>query len=174
MSNIFSSPLSGTNPFTPSLTSTAGPSYDDLASSYAKLEALKAKQNQLYNPVQPATVFTDINQELNGLSEDETTFISNSPEYQAVNAKYQNEFSQFLIAKFSNEYLQSTGNSKTLEEMLSVIKRQKEKYRERFANDINEIRDQNKSLLEKNNELAESNATLQKQLKEIQERLWKE
>lgn len=171
--SIFNSNLSATNPFAPSMPNGTN-TIDDLAQSYAKLEALKARQNQLYNQQAPqiSTVFTDINSELANLSEDETAFISNSPEYQAVNAKYQNEFSQFLISKFSNEYLQTTGNSRTLEEMLSVIRKQKEKYKEKFASDINEIRDQNKILLDKNNALAETNANLQKQLKEIQERLW--
>jgi len=173
--NLFSAPLSTSNPFAPSMPSGSNV-YDDLANSYAKLEALKARQNQLYSQPnqQTATVFSDINNELANLSEDEITFINNSPEYQAVNNKYQAEFSQFLIAKFSNEYLQTTGNGRTLEEMLHTIRKQKEKYREKFAADINEIRDQNQTLLNRNNQLAETNAELQKQLKEIQEKLWKD
>jgi predicted RNase H-like nuclease (RuvC/YqgF family) len=58
--------------------------------------------------------------------------------------------------------------------MLYVIRTQKEKYKDKFATDINEIRDQNRDLLNKNNELAESNQALQKQLEEIKARLWKE
>jgi hypothetical protein len=54
--------------------------------------------------------------------------------------QYQTEFSQFLLAKFSQEYIQS-GNGRTLEEMLSVIRKQKDKYKQKFASDINEIRD---------------------------------
>jgi predicted RNase H-like nuclease (RuvC/YqgF family) len=58
--------------------------------------------------------------------------------------------------------------------MLYTIRSQKEKYKDKFATDINEIRDQNRDLLNKNNELAESNQALQKQLEEIKARLWKE
>jgi predicted RNase H-like nuclease (RuvC/YqgF family) len=58
--------------------------------------------------------------------------------------------------------------------MLYIIRTQKEKYKDKFAKDINEIRDQNKDLLSKNNQLAESNNALQKQLEEIKSRLWKE
>jgi polyhydroxyalkanoate synthesis regulator phasin len=67
-----------------------------------------------------------------------------------------------------------TGNTRTLEEMLYVIRKQKDKYKEKFATDINEIRNQNKTLLDKNNQLAESNQELQKQLEEIKARLWKD
>jgi ribosomal protein L16 Arg81 hydroxylase len=172
--NIFgiNNPVSNnyTNPFsnTPSTLDAS------LAESYAKLEALKRQQmQQQAAPIQQATVFTDINNEMKNLSEDEANFITASKEYQTIANKYQTEFSQFLITKFSNEYLQ-TGNTRTLEEMLYVIRQQKEKYKDKFATDINEIRDQNKDLLTKNNQLAESNLALQKQLEEIKSRLWKD
>lgn len=174
--NLFGSQFSTSNPFNSGVNPTLDAS---LAESYARLEALKqqyaAAQNQQNNlqKAQPATVFTDINNELKGLSEDETAFILSSKEYQEANQKYQSEFSQFLINKFSTEYLQ-TGNTRTLEEMLLSIRRAKEKYKDKFAADINDIRDQNKDLLEKNNKLAESNEELQKQLEEIKSRLWKE
>jgi hypothetical protein len=159
----------GTNPFSNS------PSALDasLAESYAKLEALKRQQQMQQVQPQVSTVFTDIDNEMKNLSEDEAAFITNSKEYQVIANKYQTEFSQFLISKFSNEYLQ-TGNTRTLEEMLYVIRNQKDKYKDKFATDINEIRDQNKNLLNKNNELAESNLALQKQLEEIKSRLWKD
>jgi lipoate-protein ligase A len=128
---------------------------------------------QQQQPIQHATVFTDIENELKNLSEDETTFITSSKEYQQISNKYQAEFSQFLISKFSNEYLQS-GNTRTLEELLYVIRAQKDKYKDKFATDINEIRDQNKTLLDRNNELAESNQALQKELEKIKSRLWKD
>jgi hypothetical protein len=168
--SIFGNSLNyNTNPF---LSSTNPQNTDDLlAQSFAKLEALKKQYND--SKTQQSTVFTDIESEFKNLSDDETQFIVNSSEYQAANLKYQSEFSQFLINKFSNEYLQ-TGNTRTLEEMLYIIRNQKEKYKEKFATDINEIRDQNKSLLDKNNQLAESNQQLQKQLEEIKNRLWKE
>lgn len=170
---LFNSQFSSTNPFN----NTLNPSIDEsLANSYARLEALKKQyESQQKNQQQPqqANVFTDINAELNNLSDDELTFITNSKEYQTANQKYQTEFSQFLISKFAPEYLQ-TGNTRTLEELLLVIKQQKEKYKDEFASDINEIRDQNKTLIDKNNQLVENNQNLQKQLEEIKARFWKE
>jgi multidrug efflux pump subunit AcrB len=171
--NIFGTNYNTSNPFsnTPSVLDAT------LADSYAKLEALKRQQQQLQQAAtsvpQQNTVFTDIDNELKNLSEDELAFITNSKEYQTISNKYQAEFSQFLINKFSNEYIQ-TGNTRTLEEMLYTIRSQKEKYKDKFASDINEIRDQNKELVNKNNQLAESNQTLQKQLEEIKARLWKD
>lgn len=168
----FNTTFATSNPFTNSTTS---PSLDEsLAASYARLEALKKQYESQQNPkVQTRSVFSDISDELSGLSEDEANFVLSSKEYQAVNQKYQNEFSQFLINKFSAEYAQA-GNTRTLEEMLATIKRQKEKYKDKFASDINEIRDQNKTLIETNNKLAENNAALQKQLEEIKNRIWKD
>jgi molybdopterin converting factor small subunit len=165
--NIFGNNLNYTSPFGNTYNN---PSVEDsLAQSYAKLEALKRQ----YGENHQSTVFTDIESELKNLSEDELQFITNSKEYQTISAKYQTEFSQFLINKFSNEYLQ-TGNTRTLEEMLYTIRNQKDKYKDKFATDINEIRDQNKSLLDRNNELAETNQALQKQLEEIKNRLWRD
>lgn len=170
--SIFNSGLSNSNPF--SLNGSSANTEDSLMQTYAKLEALKARQAQLNQPLQQkSTVFTDIAGELKDLSEDEINFIVNSPEYTSVNTKYQNEFSQFLITKFSAEYLQ-TGNTRTLEEMLAIIRKKKDQYKQRFAADINEIREQNKVLLNKNNELASTNEKLQEQLKNIQDRLWKD
>jgi hypothetical protein len=167
--NIFGSSSNyPSNPFsnTPSVLDSA------LADSYAKLEALK-RQQQSQQPIQHMTVFTDIENELKNLSEDELGFITSSKDYQTVSNKYQSEFSQFLINKFSSEYLQ-TGNTRTLEEMLHIIRSEKEKYKDKFASDINEIRDQNKTLIDRNNQLAENNQALQKQLEEIKSRLWKD
>jgi regulator of replication initiation timing len=174
--NLFNSTFSSSNPFNISGNNTTQDLENSLMQSYARLEALKAKQNQLQNnqiPSPQSTVFTDIAGEFEGLSSDESNFIINSKEYQILNERYQNEFTQFLISKFSGEYLQ-TGNVRTLEEMLFTIKQKKEQYKQKFAEDINEIRDQNKNLVDKNNQLAESNQLLQKQLKAIQERLLKD
>jgi FtsZ-binding cell division protein ZapB len=172
--NLFNSGFSSSNPF--SIGNVNSQTTQDLENSlmqsYARLEALKQKQNQLQqsSSTQQHNVFTDIATEFEGLSTDEINFIVNSQEYQRLNSKYQDEFSQFLISKFSNEYIQ-TGNAKTLEEMLFTIRQKKDQYRQKFAEDINEIRDQNKNLVEKNNQLAENNQILQEQLKAIQERL---
>lgn len=161
-------PYSTSNPFSFN-NKTASNIEDSLLQTYAQLEALKAKQNQLnsINQPQQATVFTDIANEFKDLSEDESNFITSSNEYQSLNAKYQSEFSQFLISKFSAEYLQTTGNTRTLEEMLFTIRNKKEQYKQKFAKDINEIRDQNKELLERNNTLAANNIELQNQLRKL-------
>ena len=173
---MFNSNYSTSNPFSFNGKTSTSSLEDSLYQTYAQLEALKAKQNQLNNNQLPqsATVFTDISDEFKDLSEDEVQYITTSQEYQNLNNKYQTEFSQFLISKFSNEYLQTTGNTRTLEEMLYTIRSKKEQYKKKFANDINEIRDQNKELLERNNQLAASNLELQSQLKSIQDKLWSE
>jgi hypothetical protein len=44
--------------------------------------------------------------------------------------------------------------------MLFVIRKQKENYKKKFAADINEIRDQNKDLIGRNNQLSETNLEL--------------
>ena len=165
---MFNSNYSTSNPFSFN-NKTTNNIEDSLMQTYAQLEALKAKQNQLNSMNNPnqSTVFTDIANEFKDLTDDETNFITSSPEYQNLNNKYQSEFSQFLIGKFSNEYLQTTGNTRTLEEMLFTIRSKKDQYKQKFAKDINEIRDQNKELLEKNNTLAANNIELQNQLKKL-------
>jgi FtsZ-binding cell division protein ZapB len=165
--NLFTSNFSTSNPFNMGVSNNSTQELENsLMQSYARLEALKAKQNQLQQPQIVNTVFTDIANEFEGLSTDEANFILSSNEYQNLNGKYQQEFTQFLISKFSSEYIQ-TGNVRTLEEMLFTIKQKKEQYKEKFAQDINEIRDQNKNLVEKNNQLAENNQALQAQLRQL-------
>lgn len=182
--NIFNTNYSTSNPFSMNKKSVNDLSAMDgsLAQAYQRLEEIKKKQNQidaLSSNLQQAnqqsyrTVFNDISDEFKDLPQDEINFIVTSKEYQALNAKYQDEFSQFLISKFSNEYLQ-TGKQKTLEEMLNMIRTKKEEYKKNFKNEINEIRDQNKALAERNNQLAEMNEELQKQLKQIQSQLVQE
>jgi hypothetical protein len=168
---IFSSNYSTSNPF-----GTNGLSQQSMDATimdaYNRLEALKSQQNfNANNKIK--TVFTDIADEFKDLPDDEMKFISSSKEYQEAYNKYQVEFSEFITNKFSNEFLQVNGG-RSLEELLFTIKRQKENYKSKFANDINEIRDQNKELISKNNQLADNNAELQKQLNEIQKMLWKE
>ena len=166
---MFNSNYSTSNPFSFNNNKTTSNIEESLMQTYAQLEALKAKQTQLNNGAQyqQSTVFSDIANEFKDLSDDEHNFIINSTEYQNLNNKYQSEFSQFLINKFSNEYLQTTGNTRTLEEMLFTIRSKKDQYKQKFAKDINEIRDQNKELLERNNALAANNIELQNQLKKL-------
>lgn len=174
--NIFTSNYSTSNPFTMAGMGNNNSLDDSLIRSYAQLEELKNKQYQLnsltqqLNGQQKQTVFTDIANEFKDLSDDEVQFIVSSPEYQKLNNQYQTEFSNFLIKKFSGEYL-AAGNNQTLEKLLYEIREQKAKYKNKFADEINEIRDQNKELLSKNNELAENNKDLETQLKSIKKQL---
>lgn len=172
--NIFNSNFSSSNPFNMGNSANNGDLESSLLQSYAKLEALKAKQNQMQvqptQQYQPNNVFTELSAEFEGLSADETSFIVNSQDYQRLNTKYQNEFSQFLIGKFAAEYSQ-TENIRTVEEMLFTVRQKKEHYKQKFAEDLNEIRVQNKNLVDTNNQLAQNNQLLQEQLAAIQEKL---
>lgn len=168
---IFNSSYSTSNPF-----GLSGPTQNidaSLLDAYNKLEALKNQQNSFNANNTVRTVFTDIADEFKDLPVDESNFISSSKEYQEAYNKYQVEFSEFLTARFANEFLQTNGG-RSAEELLFTIKKQKETYKSKFAKDINEIRDQNKELINRNNQLADNNAELQKQLNEIQQMLWKE
>lgn len=80
MNSLFNSNYSNSNPFS---MNNSDPSTLDtsLAQSYARLEALKNQQNQYSQAALPSVVQA-INQELAGLSEDESQFIVNSKEYQ--------------------------------------------------------------------------------------------
>jgi hypothetical protein len=173
--NLFNSSLSSSNPFF----GTQGSEYANtpLLDSYNKLENLRRQQtftqqlqNQQYHQFTPSTVFSDIANEMKEMGEDEANFVLSSKEYQELNSRHQREFSEFITEKFANEYIQ-TGRGRTLEEMLGVIRKKKDQYKSKFAEDISEIKEANKDLLDKNNELAMNNATLQKQLEEIQKRL---
>lgn len=141
-----------------------------LMDAYNNLEYLRNNmQQQLPQVPQKSTVFTDINKELEGLSDDEKEFIMASNEYKTADAKYQTEFSQFLINKFSAEFLQD--HQRTMEELLVVIKSKKDQYKNKFADDVAEIREHNKDLESRNTELAKTNIELQKQLQDIKSKL---
>lgn len=130
---------------------------------YAKINATAAPSTE------NRTVFTDISTELASLSNDEKEFVFSSDEYIAANGKYQMEFSNFLIDKFSNEFLAI--HQKTMEELLGAIKASREKYRNKFAADIASIKKVNTDLEQRNKELLESNAILQRQLETIQQKI---
>jgi transketolase len=165
---IFNSNYSSSNPF--GMGSLNGNLEASLADAYGKLEAIKSQQAQLQN--HQRTVFTEIAEEMKDVSTDESQFILSSTDYQNAFNKYQTEFSEFLTSKFSHEFLQTTGG-RSAEELLFIIRKQKDAYKTKFAKDINDIRDQNKQLLNNNNRLAEDNILLQQQLKEIQEKFLK-
>lgn len=167
--SIFNSPYSTSNPFMTNFQNNNGNMDQNLAEMYSKLEALKASSNANQQQPQKTSVFTEISEELKNMTDDEKAYIFSTKEYQTANAKYQDAFSVFLVTKFANEFLQN--NQRTMEELLLTIRNKKDQYRNKFADDVAEIRNQNKSLADKNAELAKSNSELQEQLKAIQERL---
>lgn len=115
------------------------------------------------------TVINDITTELSDLSNNEKEFIMSSKEYIAADAKYQQEFSAFLIQKFSAEFLQS--HQRTMEELLHTIRLKKDEYKDNFAGDIKEVKNENEKLAKENTELAKVNLELQEQLKQIESKL---
>lgn len=144
------------------------PKYSDdrLAELYQNLERMKTQQ---INPNQK-TVFSEIVAEFSDISDDEKRFIESSKEYMELSKKYQDEFSMFLIEYLGNDFLNSK-YGKTPEEMLFVIRKKKEEYKNHFAENINEIRDKNNYLAERNDELSKANEELQKQLADIRKQL---
>jgi uncharacterized coiled-coil DUF342 family protein len=138
---------------------------NELSKMYAELEMMKNQTNQ-----NNKTVFTEIAQEMSESSEDERTFIENSKEYISLNQQYQNEFSAFLIEKFSSEYANSK-YGQTPEKILGVIRNKREEYKNKFTENLKEIKESNKDLITKNDELMKVNENLQKQLADIQTKL---
>lgn len=120
--------VSSTNPFALPGPSQSAQSLDNsIMETYAKLNALKQRQQDLNNLTQnpqmqqaQRTVFSDIATEMSGLGEDELNFILSSKDYKTLNERHQREFSEFITEKFANEYIAS-GRTKTLEEMLVAI-----------------------------------------------------
>jgi len=113
---LFNSPFSSSNPlyYGSNNNQTISPLDQSLLDSYNRMETLKQRQAALQNQNQtrqPATVFTDIATETKEMGEDELNFVTSSQDYQRLYAKYQQEFSEFITAKFANEYIQS-GNRK--------------------------------------------------------------
>jgi hypothetical protein len=151
--SLFSSPLQ------------AQGSEDKLNQLYQEMEMLKQ-----YKQGNKRTVFTDIADEMKDISEDEKRFIETSKEYMEASAKYQNDFSMFLVQHLGDEFTRSEFG-KSPEQILAIIKKKKDEYKNRFAENINEIRDQNNNLALKNEELARTNLDLQKQLAEIKKQL---
>lgn len=141
--------------------------YADL---YYNMELAKQKQYPLANQQQAKTVFTDISEEWNSMSEDTRRFIENSKEYAELSAKYQNDFYVFLMETFGNDFLKSKYGT-TPEKVLALIREKKEEYNNKFAENLNEIREQNNELAERNNQLAKTNQELQLQLADIRKRL---
>lgn len=163
--SLFGSQFSTSNPFMNQPQSISQID-QNIANVYSQLEALKNPQQ---NQQRQNTVFTDIFNEMKSMSDDEKAYIFSTKEYIAANAKYQEEFSAFLINKFSGEFLQN--HQRTMEELLSVIKSKKEQYKNKFADDVAEIRERNKDLADKNAALAKNNQILQEELKKIQMKL---
>jgi hypothetical protein len=146
------------------------PTTADLTDVYQKLEALKAQQQIMNNPQSKTSVLTEITKEWEHISEDEKLFIENSKEYQEASNFYQQEFSAFLIEHLGNDFIKSP-HGIAAEKVLGVIRSKKELYKNKFANDISEIKAKNSQLERNNEELAKNNIALQEQLRDIQKRL---
>ena len=56
--------------------------------------------------------------------------------------------------------------------MIQTSLDKKEKYRENLTNDISTIKEQNKELITKNEELAKNNQELTNLIKSLQDQLW--
>jgi hypothetical protein len=153
--SIFSSPFQVQNP------------EDRLNQIYQEMEILKQKQN---GNVQQKTVFTEIADEMKDISIDERRYIESSDEYISASQQYQNDFSMFLIDNFGAEFSRSK-YGKSTEKILAIIRKKKEDYKNHFAENISEIKEQNSTLSKQNDVLAKTNLDLQKQLAEIQKQL---
>lgn len=140
---------------------------DQLADAYKKLELLKQQE---MNKAPERNAFSDISEELKGLSEDERTFIESSKEYIEASQAYQQAFNSFLIEKTGSEFLK-TKYGTTVEKLLAVIKNKKDNYRNKFAEDIEAIKNTNSKLEKNNEELLKANSLLQQQLEAIQKKL---
>lgn len=159
--------LGSSNPFASPFSNQGDTSIED---AYKKLEFLKQQSIQQNQQPQVRSVFSDIQKEWSETSEDERIFIENSKEYQTANNNYQQAFSLFLIEKFGNEFSNSP-HGRSAEEVLAVIKNKKEKYKDKFASDIEEIKQKNSKLEENNSTLLKQNELLQEQLLEIRSKI---
>lgn len=152
--SIFSSPFQSQN------------SNDRLNQLYQEMEFMKQHQTNQ----QQRTVFTDIAEEMKDVSVDERRFIETSDEYLSASQEYQNYFTLFLIDFLGADFLNSR-YGKSPEKVLAVIRQKKDDYKNRFAENISEIRSQNNTLAQQNDALAQANMELQKQLADIRKQL---
>lgn len=143
---------------------------NNLSEAYKKLELLKQQANMTQQPQNQKTVFTDIISEWDSASDDEKIFIENSKEYIEANTNYQKEFNAFLIEHLGDDFIRSK-HGLSAEKLLNTIKNRKEAYKNKFAADIESIKEINSKLEKNNEELAKTNSDLQKQLEAIQKRL---
>lgn len=144
--------------------------YQNPALRYPISNQQQILNNYIQQQTQPQnTVIDDISTELSDLSNNEKEFIMSSKEYIAADTKYQQEFSSFLIQKFSSEFLQS--HQRTMEELLHTIRLKKDEYKDRFAGDIKEVKTENEKLAKENENLVKTNLELQEQLKQIETKL---
>ena len=141
----------------------------DLTDIYNKINTLKMQQQQTQPPIQNA--YDDLRDLYKDMSIDERKYIESSNEFISANIQYQEAFSNFLIDKFGGEFLQSKYGV-TVEKVVATIKDKKEKYRENLTNDISTIKEQNKELITKNEELAKNNQELTNLIKSLQDQLW--
>jgi hypothetical protein len=142
---------------------------NNFTEAYKKLELLK-QQVAGNQPQEKKTVFTDIFSEWEASSDDEKLFIENSKEYIEANSEYQKAFNTFLIEHLGDDFIRSK-HGLSAEKLLNTIRNKKDAYKNKFAADIESIKEINSKLERNNEELAKTNLNLQKQLEDIQKRL---
>jgi hypothetical protein len=142
---------------------------NNFAEAYKKLELLKQQANG-GQPPEKKTVFSEIFAEWDASSDDEKIFIENSKEYIEANSEYQKAFNTFLIEHLGNDFIHSK-HGLSAEKLLNTIRNRKDAYKNKFAADIESIKEINSKLEKNNEELAKTNLDLQKQLEDIQKRL---
>lgn len=131
-----------------------GNSLNDLQNSW-----LQQYMNTQYMQNAKSNLLDEINKEVNTLSTDEQTLLSQQQEYQMAKQAYEAGFMSFIGLKFSQEYVQSPDGKVAAENLLKVIKNSK-----------NHIQNQIKAKEEKVNtllQLVESDPDMKKKLDEL-------
>lgn len=140
----------------------------DVNDIYRKIDALKIQQAQQTNA---RNAYDDLRSLYKDMSADERRYIESSDEFIKANMEYQEAFGNFMIDRMGSDFLQSQYGS-TVEKTIAVIKRKKEEYHDHLAEDINTIKEQNASLMSKNDELAKTNKEMTELIKSLQDQLW--
>ena len=97
-----------------------GNSLNDLQNSW-----LQQYMNTQYMQNAKSNLLDEINKEVNTLSTDEQTLLSQQQEYQMAKQAYEAGFMSFIGLKFSQEYVQSPDGKVAAENLLKVIKNSK-------------------------------------------------
>jgi len=116
---------------------------------YQKLNELRSTPFNSYR-----TVFNDITDEWNTCSEEERKFIEQDQEYVSANVIYSQQFNAFLLDQFGLQFCNSKYGT-SAEKVLVALRNARGRFRTNTAEDLAKIKDEN--------------ASLQRQLKELEE-----